>query len=231
MSLREVTKRETFSLSNIDDKRPLLLIGGGGHATVLADILLQGSRDVIAVVCPETLDSNPILSQFRHVSGDESILEYPPSKVQLVMGIGKMHGNAIRQQIISKFSNAGYSFATVIASSATVSDFAILGEGVQVLPGSIINARAHLSDHVIVNTGAIVEHDCYVRKHVHISPGATLCGGVNVGEGAIVGPRAVIGQGRTIGSHALIGAGCSVARDVNSSTKLLPGENRTFNGK
>jgi acetyltransferase-like isoleucine patch superfamily enzyme len=55
------------------------------------------------------------------------------------------------------------------------------------MAGSIVQANARIGKHCIINTGATVDHDCIVEDYAHIAPGAHLCGGVHVGEGALVG--------------------------------------------
>lgn len=217
-------------MSREDKKLPVILIGGGGHATVLAEILLKTSRTVLAVVCPGEVECNPILSQFQHKTSDEYIYNFPSNSIELVLGVGKMPGTTLRELLISKFSEAGYIFSTVISPEASVSDFATIGKGSQVLPGAIINSNAHISDHVIVNSGAIVEHDCVVQRNVHIAPGSVLCGGVTIAQDVIVGPSAVIAHGCNIGAQTIIGAGCSIVRDVEPGMRLLPGKIRTFDG-
>lgn len=223
--------RESFSLIREEDRTPIILIGGGGHATVLAEMLIETGRTILMVVCPDSIDQNPILSKFEHSESDEDVFMFSPENVQLVIGVGKMQSTSLRHQLICKFSNAGYKFANVISPSALISDFASVSEGVQILPGVIINAFTHLSDHVIVNSGAIIEHDCHVSQNVHIAPGAVLCGNVIVEFDSIIGPRAVIGQGCCVGAQTLIGAGCNVVRDVDSNSKVLPSKNRISIGK
>jgi len=213
-----------LSDSGLTKPKPLILIGGGGHASLMGEILIGTSRNVLAVVCPESTQDNAILSRFYHVRNDEYVLQFPPDSVELVMGIGKMPGSALRQQVMSTFSNFGYTYASVISPTALVSRFATVSEGVQILPGAIVNAFAHLAANAIINSGSIVEHDCHIGDHVHIAPGALLCGGVTVGSETIVGPRATIARGCSIGSRVLIGAGSAVVRNIPSDTKVLPGE-------
>jgi acetyltransferase EpsM len=86
---------------------------------------------------------------------------------------------------------------------------------------AVLNARASIGRHVIINTGAIVEHECVIADYAHISPNATLCGNVHVGEGSQVGAGAVVIPNIRIGSGSMIGAGSVVIRDVPNNTLVF----------
>ena len=57
---------------------------------------------------------------------------------------------------------------------------------------------------------------------MHIAPGATLCGGVTVGDGAFVGAGATVIPGVIIGAGARIGAGMTILADVPEGARLAP---------
>jgi UDP-perosamine 4-acetyltransferase len=72
----------------------------------------------------------------------------------------------------------------------------------------------------ILNTNASVDHDCLIANHVHIAPGATLSGGIRVGEGTLVGAGAVVIQSIEIGSQCVVAAGAVVIHDVAAYTRV-----------
>jgi acetyltransferase-like isoleucine patch superfamily enzyme len=74
---------------------------------------------------------------------------------------------------------------------------------------------------VIVNSGAIIEHDCLLEAGVHVSPGATICGGVRIGELTWVGAGATIIHGLTLGAGAIVGAGSTVLQDVEGGDTVV----------
>ena len=108
-------------------------------------------------------------------------------------------------------ARAGTRFTYLIHPSATVASSALIGMGTVIMAGAIVQARAQIGMHCIVNTGAQVDHDCIVHDYAHISPNATLCGAVEVGEGAWVGAGATIIQGIKVKPWSIIPAG-STAR-------------------
>ena len=201
---------------------PVIILGGGGHASVLTEICIEQGRQILAVVSPETRLTRQIFKGLPHLKQDNYVLEFSASSVELVNGVGGLPGSELRKGLATKFSELGYRFATIVASSATVSRTATLGEGAQVLPRATINAGVSIGMHSILNTGSIVEHDCSIESYVHIAPGATICGGAKIREGAQIGPNSVVAQGLNIGEHSIIGAGVSVVRSLENYSKVLP---------
>ena len=49
---------------------------------------------------------------------------------------------------------------------------------------------------------------------MHISPGATLCGGVSVGDLTLVGAGSTICPNVRIGRNVIVGAGATLLNDV-----------------
>lgn len=196
----------------------LIIIGGGGHARVLADILDEmGSCDVIGFTDV----------MFREVPGveyigdDREVEKYTTDKVQLVNGVGSVRRPQHRQEVYEKFRSGGYRFFSVIHPRADMSSRISLGEGVQIMRGVVINPGTTIEENVIINTSASVDHDCVIGAHCHIAPGVILCGEVKIGWGCHIGTGVKIIQGITIGDNVLIGAGETVKEDLSSGTTFV----------
>lgn len=207
--------------------KPLVMLGAGGHAAVLAELLLTQGRELIAMVSPEQVKPNsPISGIARLINDDVLISSYSPGQIELVNGIGSMPGKELRWQLFDYFSSLGYRFASVISPHAILSKYLKLEEGVQIMNGAIVQANTSLGANSIINTGAIIEHDCVIGAHNHIAPGVTLSGGVVTGSRVHVGTGASVIQGISIGQQAVVGAGTTVARDVLAQQVIIPARSR-----
>ncbi|XVH58081.1 acetyltransferase [Providencia hangzhouensis] len=204
--------------------KPVIIIGGGGHASILVDILISQHRNIIGVVCPDDISARGAFSGLRHFLSDDEVLAFLPQDIELVNGIGSMPGSALRQKVAEGFRQQGYSFATVIANSSTVSSFAELDQGVQVLHSAIIQAGVRIAEDVIVNTSSIVEHDSIIGKLSHIAPGSVLCGGVELGESVHIGCNASVIQNIKIGANSVVGAGATLTCDLGCNKTVFPGK-------
>jgi sugar O-acyltransferase (sialic acid O-acetyltransferase NeuD family) len=195
-------------------ERDIVMVGGGGHAAVLFEALSAAEqRRVVGYVASEPSGSG--LFGMRYLGADEALLDLPVTeRPDLVLGVAGPSSNGRRAALFFRLDRAGFRWRTVRHASAWIAPSAAAGDGLQCLPGAVVNARAALGRNVIVNTRAIVEHDCRLGNHVHIAPGATLCGGVVVDHEAFIGAGAVVIPGIHIGAGACVGAGAVVVRDV-----------------
>ena len=205
------------------------MLGAGGHAAVLAEILLEQNKQLIAVVSPGLIKENSPLFGLAQIESDEDLLAaYNPQNVELVNGVGSIPGNSVRSKLYTFFSDKGFDFTRVISNKAILSDFLTLEEGVQVMAGSIIQANVVVGKNSVINTGAIVDHDCIIGTNNHIAPGVTLSGGVITGADVHVGTGANVIQSIRIGRDVVIGAGTTVARDVPTGQVLIPARSRVI---
>ena len=197
-------------------KPSCVILGGGGHARVLVDCLqradaveLRGILDPNRELWGADCQGVPILG------ADDTLAELVARGVTMfTVGVGGVGNNQPRQRLFALGLAHGLQPLTVIHPSATCSGWATVGQGSQLLPGSIVNAGAVLGVNVIVNTGAIVEHDCRLGDHVHLATGARLSGTVRIGDRAHIGAGAVIRQSIDVGEDAVVGAGAVVVKDV-----------------
>ena len=79
-----------------------ILIGAGGHAKVLAEILQHSGTKIDFIVAPN-LDKNfSIFSGIKKLKDDDEILSLNPNKVVLINGVGSLPGKYNRKNIFEK---------------------------------------------------------------------------------------------------------------------------------
>ena len=130
-----------------------------------------------------------------------------------MVAIGGSKGK-IRLEIHQKLKGIGLKPISAIHSSSYVSEDAIIGEGMQVLPNSTINPRVKIGNCSIVNTSASIDHECILGNAVHIGPGAKLAGCIEIGAYSFIGTNATILPNIKIGKNVIIGAGSVVTKNI-----------------
>lgn len=204
----------------MNQTKPLIILGAGGHAKVLIAALISGPAKILGIAERVGCNTTGNVLGIPIIGNDDSILRYSPQDVQLINGLGSVSSTESRRELFEKFVALGYHFATVLHATAVISTDVHLGDGVQVMAGAVIQPGTVVGDNSILNTHASVDHDCLIANYVHISPGATLSGGVRVGESTLIGAGAVVIQGIEIGSRCVVAAGAVVIRDVASHTSV-----------
>lgn len=192
-------------------------IGAGGHAKVLLDILLeQNQYFVVGLLDADSVSWGNSVFGVSILGGDSLLDELIAEKkiTTFFLGVGAVKSLKHRRKLYEIAVNKGLIPIDVIHRSAQISSHALLGTGLSVMAGAIINASTRIGDNVIINTGSIIEHDCVIGSHVHIATGARLAGSVEIGDESMIGAGSVIRQGIKIGNRAIVGAGAVVVKDV-----------------
>lgn len=199
-------------------EKPVIILGNGGHASVLTEILFLTNREIIGFTSPQ-IETNPF--GLKYLGPDAIIEEYHCNEVELVLGLGSVDVSVARENLFDYYVGKGYLFSKLIHPSSIISKYATIGEGVQILAGSIIQPFATISSNTIINSGAIIEHDCNLGPNVHIAPKVVLSGNVTIGSQSHIGTGSTIIQGIHIGRTVLVGAGSVVIRDINDEQKVV----------
>lgn len=194
----------------------IIILGAGGHARVIADILSRQRRSLLGFMDDHVNGDVVGLPCLGPISNLESVVaSLGDGCVSLVVGIGDNH---TRYRVVERIRHVvvkhQISFATVLDPSSVISVNAQLGPGTVVMPNAVVNSGARVGSHTIINTAATVDHDCIIGDFVHLSPGVHLAGNVVVQCGAHLGIGAVVIPGVRIGSWTIVGAGSSVVRDI-----------------
>lgn len=197
---------------------PVILLGSGGHARVVLDLLLETGFSVRGIT---TSDPAVLRTSRWHgipVLGDDEVLaSYSTETYALANGIGSAGIPTVRMQIYQRMKAKGYSFPPLIARSAIVKASAVIGEGAQIHAGAIVQTDAVVGENAVVNTRAVVEHECVIGQHSHVATGAILCGQVTLGACVHIGAGATVRQCTTIGENVCVGAGAVVTAAIDVS--------------
>lgn len=208
---------------------PIVIIGAGGHASVVADVIMS-SRQYRICGCVDKTPQNRLADLgITYLGDDEALPALALAGVQLAaMGLGGLE-NEIRWRLFGLASEIGFCFPPLVHPSAVVGTSASLGRGSIVMAGAVLSTGVLVGDNVIINTSASVDHDCVLGDSSHIAPGAVLCGGVTIGDKAFVGAGACIIQGVMVGADSVIGAGAVVVHDVPPGAKVVGNPARFLN--
>lgn len=192
-------------------KNRVVVVGAGGHARVILDILSDAADLDIAGFT--SLDGRPeTLWGYPYLGSDEALDGLLTSGIR--HGFVAVGSNQRRSDCLRLLREKGFCLVNAISRAAFVSARARIGLSIALMPGAVVNAGAQLGDGVIVNTNASVDHDCVVGPCAHIGPGVSLAGGVHVGEGAFVGAGSTVVPNIEIGAWTTIGAGSLVIRNI-----------------
>lgn len=209
----------------------IILIGAGGHAQVVADLLLQMRHAGTPLDPIGYLDDNPTLWHTTPLNlpvlgGIEQLPRLPHDGVLVAIG-----NNTVRQRLFENLQAQGESLITAIHPRATIAPSVTIGKGCMICAHVVINAGTVIGHNVILNTACTIDHHNQIGNHVHIAPGCHLGGNVQIGEGSLIGIGSTILPQKQVGSWSVVGAGAVVTKDVPNGITVVgvPASSHPYN--
>ena len=194
--------------------KKIAIIGGGGHAKVVASIILKLSDYELIGYIDQTEKTSFL--DLSYLGNDDSFIEKYKGKIEYVaLGIGQIATSKIRKGIVGKYVD--FKFPPILSPNAVINQNVQIGTGTVVMDGVVINVDSQIGDYSIINTNATIEHDCKIGNYVHIAPGVTLSGSVVVDNNTLIGTGGSVIQGISINSNVVIGAGSTIHKDIKLS--------------
>ncbi|MCP9552821.1 acetyltransferase [Prevotella copri] len=194
-------------------KRPLILIGGGGHCKSVIEVAESAGYEIKGILDMPDEVGKEVLPGHKVIGTDDEI----PQNVEecdFIITVGFIKNPALRIKLYNKVKAAGGRLATIIASTAHVSKYAELGEGTVIMHHAFVNAGAKIGDNCIINTFVNIEHDAEVGNQCHISTGTMVNGECKIGENCFIGSQSVCANCIEIASDIIVGAGSVIRKSI-----------------
>jgi sugar O-acyltransferase (sialic acid O-acetyltransferase NeuD family) len=188
----------------VNTSEKIFIIGNGGHARSIADVILHNAPSTKLVFIDQNSQQN------------ETLFDFPCYKKT----IGSFNNKCIvaigdngKRKIFFEMLQAKQQYS-VISSLAYISKYAQIKNGCFVGNFSHIGPEAVIGENSIINTAAIIEHETKIGSHSHVAPNVIVAGRVTIGDLVFVGCGATIINNVTICSQVVIGAGATVINNI-----------------
>ena len=193
----------------------IVLIGSGGHAKVIIDIVQREKKHTIVGLIDQ---QRPIEEEVNGVPviGTDTNLPILSKEMKFDHGIICLGDNFVRQKVRKRIIDLlpNFNFVTAIHLDACISSSVRIGVGTVVMGGVTINPNCEVGEHCILNTNSSVDHDGTLCDFSSIGPGVNLGGNVSIGRLSHVGLGSAVSHDVTIGENSVIGGLSFVNKDV-----------------
>ena len=185
---------------------PILLLGGGGHASVLISELTEQGRSIEGYVA---LEKNPdlVIPYFNSLD----LCLHRRGDLEVVIAVGNLR---LRHLLSIQLNEKNMPLTTIKSLSAIINKDSSIGVGAQILSNAVIENNVTIGSNSIINVAASVHHGSHIGSNTHVAPGARILGNVRIGNNVFIGSNAVISPGVNIGSNSKIGACTFVSEDL-----------------
>ncbi|OFX85984.1 MAG: hypothetical protein A2W99_16755 [Bacteroidetes bacterium GWF2_33_16] len=201
-------------------KEKVIIVGDGGHAKIVIDILEQyGNIEIVGITTKQ-----PEKKEFfgYPIIGTDEILAFYFNKGirNVAIGIGGFTNNNLRKEIFIKIKKLGFNVISAIHPNATIASTAKLGEGVTIFGGVVINPDVVIGNNCIIATCSSIDHETIIEDHSLISAGVTVGANTIIKKGTLCALGSKIISGVTIGENSLIAAGAVVVNNIEKNTRV-----------
>jgi sugar O-acyltransferase (sialic acid O-acetyltransferase NeuD family) len=192
----------------------IAIIGGGGHGSVVADILEKLPQFTLAGFLDARLEPGTSIHGYE-VLGQPDSLSLQILKHQL-QGIVIAVGDNWTRGKLAEFvrtTSPEISFPTIIHPSAQLGKNVSIGQGTVLMAGVVVNCNVRIGDFCILNTNSSLDHDTRLADYVSFAPKSCTGGGATIGNYSAICLGTNVIDRITIGEHTVIGAGSTVLHD------------------
>lgn len=195
----------------------MLILGAGGLATQITDLIQRIQPDISIVYYDETIMESQNLSKFGFpiINSEEELLRRQRLDQQdIVIGIAN---GEVKRRLFTMLHENGLSPATLIAQSALIAkNDVIIKDGTVIMEHCIVESNTHIGKCCLLNTATKIFHDSTLGDFCEIAPNVSILGRCTIGNNVFIGAGATLLPGIEVKDHAIIGAGSIVTKNVSA---------------
>jgi sugar O-acyltransferase (sialic acid O-acetyltransferase NeuD family) len=203
----------------VEKKTPVVILGAGGFASVVTEILSQ-SEDMLVIGCTDkalglserSADDQPSL----RILGDDDVLPQLAEEYEglnAILGLGPELMD-VRARLIRVLDLVVIPPASAIHPSAVVSRLASWEAGTVIGAGAVVGVNVKIGRHCVLNLGASIAHDARLGANVWVGQGARIASYTHLANDVVIEMGASINSRVTVGRGARITGGAFVNTDV-----------------
>lgn len=193
----------------------MIIIGAKGFAKEVLEILHQNNQlEGLAFYDDVNSDLlNLLYNQFPILKNEmQAKNHFEKYGNDFTIGIGNP---LLRREMREKFEKLGGKLKSTVSKKTDIGSYGVtIGNGSNILSGTIVSNDVTLGFANIIYYNAVVTHDVITGDFVEISPGAKLLGRCSVGDFSRIGCNAVILPDVKLGKNVIVGAGAVVTKDL-----------------
>jgi sugar O-acyltransferase (sialic acid O-acetyltransferase NeuD family) len=146
---------------------------------------------------------------------------YPPDQHRMIMAVGFLDMNTLRERKYKEAQSLGYSFTSYVHHSVVRHDGVTFEENCIVLDHVSIHPGCRIGRGTFISSNVNIGHDCDVGDFNWINSGVAVAGGGIVGARCFFGVNSSTAQELRIGKETFIGANTFVGKDTQDGEVYL----------
>ena len=195
----------------------MVVVGAGGHALEILDILIAQNKTDNLVFYDEIGSELLFEGQFSILKSEEDIRIHFSKDPRFILGVGN---SSIRELFYHRFTNLGGKHLPIQGLGNCLSTKSTCSQA-DIMSLCFIGPSTVIGLGTLINTAAKVHHEVTIGHFCEIAPGAILLGKVSIGNNVLIGANATILPKVKIGNNVTVGAGSVITKDVPDDVTIV----------
>ena len=195
------------------NKKNIIILGTGGHSTSITDLILSTKKyKILGFLCSKRKEGDNFLNY--KVLGSERYLKKLNKNTLVVLGFSFYKSPKKYKEKYLEIKKMGFEIPTIVSPFSYVSKNSVIGKGVNIFHGVVINNNSKIGNAVTVNSKTLIEHDCQIGDFSHISTGCILNGSVKVAKETFIGSGTIVRENIRINKKKFIKMASTLSKDT-----------------
>lgn len=197
------------------EKKQIIILGTTPYSVSVSEIIqTENSYDVIAFctkgdfIKEKSLNGRPVVAQ------EDLPLLYDMKKVSVLITIGYVRMNTLREKVYNEITGLGYNLISFVSERAKVYTSVPDSYGIIIMPGAYVGPEVEIGKCCVIRANATITHHILLGDYSFIGAGVVIGGNVVVGNNSFIGLNSTIKNKVKLAPYTLIGCGSNVISNV-----------------
>ncbi len=203
--------------------RDLVVFGDSPFAERIASYISSEKQDnLIGFTADRNYMTRKSINGVPVYPFDELADRFSPKSIYIILGIGYTQMNNLREAIYKKCVAAGFQIGSYISVNATMYSTDI-GEGVIVLPNSLIGPNCRIGKCTYIASCCAISHDNIIGDFNFLSTNVVMGGMAKIKNHCFVGLHSTIKNDISIPDYTFIGSAANLLKSPESPDGVYVG--------
>ena len=205
-----------------------VIIYGNGKMAKIVYQYIKKEFEVVAFTVDEKFIKEREIESLPLVPFDKIESIYSPKKYQMIIAIGYIQMNTIREQKYLEAKSKGYEFFNYIHNSVMQHDTMVIGENNIILDNVSIQPYVEIGSSNFIWSNAVIAHGSIVGDANWVTSGVIVSGDVVIRSKCFLGVNATIGHNVILEDETFIGANTLMTKNTNKKEVFISRDGEKF---
>ena len=147
---------------------------------------------------------------------------FPASQWDVCLAVNEFYINDVRRALHARFSQLGYSSASVISPHAQVDASASIGENVIIHAGCVVGAGSVIGHHTILRPNVVIGEDVIVGCYATLEANVAVREKTSIGDFTTICANSSLTRMTRVGDHCYLNLSRQYTGDIPACTFYSP---------